>query len=125
MSERRHSVATDILKAELITPFVAMLVHSSNNVESGSLCEVGGGICAKLRWERAKGALLRPDRTMTAGTLLRKWSEINDFSEPSYPIAVADFNDLLKRSQVLESSDRDNTVRLDGKVALVTGAGAG
>ena len=62
---------------------------------------------------------------MTAGTIVRKWSEINNFSEPSYPIAVADFHDLLKRSQLLESSDRDNTVRLDGKVALVTGAGSG
>ena len=50
----------DALKPEYVSPFVAFLCHQ-NCTETGSIFELGAGFCAKLRWERAEGALLRVD----------------------------------------------------------------
>ena len=113
------------LKPDWVVPLVAVLVHSSNTQETGSIFEVGGGHIAKLRWERAKGALLKTGPTLTPGAVLKKWKNVNDYSEPSYPTGVADFMSLLEEAQKLGDNDTGEELDFTGKVALVTGAGAG
>ncbi len=113
------------LKPDWVVPLVAVLVHSSNTLETGSIFEVGGGHIAKLRWERAKGALLKIGPTLTPGAVLKKWKNVNDYSEPSYPTGVADFMSLLDEAQKLGDNDTGEKLDFTGKVALITGAGAG
>ena len=112
------------LKPEWVVPLVAVLVHSSSK-ETGSIFEAGGGHMAKIRWERAKGALLKSDSTLTPSAVLKKWDQVNDFSEPSYPIGPANFMDLLEDGMKLPSNPTGEEPDFTGKVALVTGAGAG
>lgn len=112
------------LKPEWVVPLVATLVHSSSK-ETGAIFEAGGGHMAKIRWERAKGALLKSDDTLTPGALLKKWAQVSDFSEPSYPMGPADFMGLLEDGMKLPSSPAAEEPDFTGKVALVTGAGAG
>ncbi|EXJ58150.1 peroxisomal hydratase-dehydrogenase-epimerase [Cladophialophora yegresii CBS 114405] len=113
------------LKPDWVVPLVAVLVHPSNTHTSGSIFEVGGGHIAKLRWERAKGLLLRCDETYTPGAILKKWDEVNDFSEPEYPTGVADFVTKSEESLKLPPNEQGEDIRFDGKVVLITGAGAG
>ena len=112
------------LKPDWVVPLVAVLAHPSN-VETGAIFEAGGGHVAKLRWERAKGALLRADDSYTPGALLSKWDGVNDFSEPSYPTGVANFMELLEDAQKLPPNPPAKNPEFKGKVALVTGGGAG
>ncbi|OCT51113.1 Peroxisomal hydratase-dehydrogenase-epimerase [Cladophialophora carrionii] len=113
------------LKPDWVVPLVAVLVHPSNTHTSGSIFEVGGGHIAKLRWERAKGLLLRADQTYTPGAILTKWDKVNDFSEPEYPTGVADFVTKSEESLKLPPNEQGEDIRFDGKVVLITGAGAG
>ncbi|KAL8904339.1 MAG: hypothetical protein Q9171_007079 [Xanthocarpia ochracea] len=115
----------DNLKPDWVVPLVAVLVHSSNTSETGSIFEVGGGHIAKLRWERAKGALLKTGPTLTPGAILKKWKDVNDFSEPSYPSGVADFMTLLEEASRLGDNDQGEQIDFSGKVVLITGAGGG
>lgn len=115
----------ELLKPEWVIPLVAVLVHPSNTRETGSIFEVGGGHIAKLRWERATGALLKTDNTMTPGAVLKKWKNIHDFSKPSYPIGAANFMELLEEARKLGSNDTGEPVNFSGKIALITGAGGG
>lgn len=113
------------LKPDWIVPLVAVLVHPSNTEETGSIFEVGGGHVAKLRWERAKGGLLKADSTMTPGAVLSKWSDITDFSKPEYPTGPANFVELLEEAQKIPSNPPAQNPDFTGKVALITGGGAG
>lgn len=113
------------LGPEWVVPLVAVLVHPSNKQETGSIFECGGGHIAKLRWERAKGALLKTDSTLTPGAVLKKWDSVNDFSEPTHPTGAANFLELLEEAQKMGSNDTGETLDFSGKVALVTGGGAG
>ena len=113
------------LRPEWVVPLVAVLVHSSNKHETGSIFEVGGGHVAKIRWQRAKGALLKTGPTLTPGAVLKKWNDVNDFSVPTYPDGVADFMGLLEQAQQLGDNSPGDKIDLTGKVALITGAGAG
>ena len=80
---------------------------------------------AKLRWERAKGLLLKADQTLTPGSILKQWDAVNDFSQPEYPDGPADMLTKLEHSLKMGSNDPGEQIRFDGKVALVTGGGAG
>jgi multifunctional beta-oxidation protein len=113
------------LRPEWVVPLVAVLVHPTNKSETGSIFEVGGGHMAKLRWERAKGALLKTDWTLTPGAILKKWDNVNDFSKPSYPQGAANFMELLEEAQKLRGNEAGEPIDFKGKVVLVTGAGAG
>ncbi|KAL2047003.1 hypothetical protein N7G274_001021 [Stereocaulon virgatum] len=113
------------LKPDWVVPLVAVLVHPSNKHETGSIFEVGGGHITKLRWERAKGALLKTGPSLTPGAVLKKWDQVNDFSEPSYPSGVADFMSLLEEAQKLGDNEPGEQLDFTGKVALITGAGGG
>ena len=115
----------EVLKPEWVVPLVAVLVHSSNTSESGSIFEVGGGHIAKLRWERARGALLKTGQSLTPGAILKRWTDVNDFSKPSYPDGLADFMTLLEEAQKLGDNEPGEKLELNGKVALITGAGGG
>ncbi|KAL7276101.1 bifunctional hydroxyacyl-CoA dehydrogenase/enoyl-CoA hydratase fox2 [Rhizina undulata] len=113
------------LKPEWIVPLVSVLVHDSNVSESGSIFEVGAGHVAKLRWERAKGALFKTDESLTPSAILKKWDAVSDFSEPSYPDGPADFMGLLEAARELGANEQGEEVSFKDKVVLVTGAGAG
>jgi multifunctional beta-oxidation protein len=115
----------ELLTPEWVVPLVAVLVHSSNTHESGSIFEVGGGHIAKLRWERAQGALHKIDSTLTPGAILEKWDDVNDFSKPSYPDRPADFMTLLGAVQRLPSNPIASDLNFKGRVALVTCGGHG
>lgn len=114
----------ELLKPEFVVPLVAVLVHSSST-ENGAVFEVGGGHMAKLRWERAKGLLLKTDDTYTPSAILKRWSGVNDFSIPEHADTVADMLAKLKESLKLKANEQGPEIRFDGKVALVTGGGAG
>ncbi|KPM34963.1 Peroxisomal hydratase-dehydrogenase-epimerase [Neonectria ditissima] len=117
----------DVLKAlqpEWVVPLVAVLVHKSNT-ETGSIFEAGGGHMAKLRWERSSGLLLKADDSYTPGAILKKWDNVVDFSNPQYPTGPNDFLTLLEDSMKMGPSDRGETLDFTGRVALVTGGGAG
>lgn len=58
------------LKPDWIVPLVAVLAHREND-ENGAIFEVGGGHIAKIRWERSKGLLLKPDDSYTPGAILK------------------------------------------------------
>lgn len=113
------------LGPEWVVPLVARLVHPSNTTETGGVFEVGGGHIAKLRWQRAKGALLRADSSLTPQAILSKWKDVYDFSEPSYPTGPADFATLLEEAQKLPPNPSAPDLDFKGRVALITGGGNG
>lgn len=118
----------DVLKQltpDFITPLVAVLTHSSNTTETGGIFEVGGGHMAKIRWQRAGGLLLKPDDNMTAGTVLKGWESVKDYSKPEYASGPANFMGLLETALELPANDPAKQISLKGKVAVVTGSGGG
>ena len=114
-----------LMKPEWVVPLVAVLTHKSNTTESGSIFEVGGGHVAKIRWERSGGQLLKCDESYTPSAILKKWNQITDFSNPQYPTGPNDFVTLLEESVKLGPSEQGEKIDFKGRVALVTGGGAG
>ncbi|KAH8884784.1 NAD(P)-binding protein [Thozetella sp. PMI_491] len=114
-----------LMKPEWVVPLVAVLTHKSNTQETGSIFEVGGGHIAKLRWERSSGQLLKADSTYTPSAILKKWDQITDFSNPQYPSGPNDFVTLLEESTKLGPNEQGEKIDFTGRVALVTGGGAG
>ena len=115
----------EALKPEFVVPLVAALVHKDSE-ENGSIFEVGGGWAGKIRWQRAKGLLLKADDSYTASAILNKWDQVGDYEKDSqFPTGPNDFMTLLEESQKLGPSAQGEKVDFTGKVALITGAGAG
>jgi NAD(P)-dependent dehydrogenase (short-subunit alcohol dehydrogenase family) len=114
-----------LMKPDWVVPLVAVLTHKSNTSETGAIFEVGGGHIAKLRWERSSGQLLKCDSSYTPGAVLKKWDDVSNFSNPQHPTGVADFVGLLEESQKLPPNQTGEEPNFSGRVALVTGGGAG
>ncbi|KAM0197628.1 hypothetical protein ACHAPA_002715 [Fusarium lateritium] len=113
------------LKPEWVVPLVAVLVHKNNTEETGGIFEVGGGHVAKLRWERSSGLLLKADDSYTPGTIIKNWNKVVDYSNPQYPTGPNDFFTLLEDSMKMGPSEQGEKLDFAGRVALVTGGGAG
>jgi multifunctional beta-oxidation protein len=113
------------LKPDWVVPLVAVLVHKNNTDETGGIFEVGGGYMAKLRWERAQGLLLKADDSYTPGAILKKWDKVIDFKDAEYPSGPANFMELLEQSMKMGPNEQGEKLDFTGKVALVTGGGAG
>ncbi|ODQ51551.1 peroxisomal hydratase-dehydrogenase-epimerase [Saitoella complicata NRRL Y-17804] len=115
------------LKPDWIVPLVAYLVHDSCS-ESGQVFEGGAGFLSKLRWERASGALLKTDETLTPSAVLAKWDQVTDFKNPTYPDSITDIDyvGMLESAQKLPpNAQSKEPVDFKDKVVLVTGAGGG
>lgn len=112
------------LKPEWIVPLVAVLTHKSNT-ETGAIFEAGGGHIARLRWERSKGALFKPDDSFTPGAIAAKWKDVVNFSQPDHPDGPADSLSLLEAATQLSPSPKVEQPNFKDKVVLITGAGAG
>jgi multifunctional beta-oxidation protein len=115
----------ELMKPEWVVPLVAVLTHKNNTTETGSIFEVGGGHIAKLRWERSGGQLLKADDSYTPGAVLKKWDQVIDFSNPQYPTGPNDFLGLLEESMKMSPNEQGENPDFTGRVALVTGGGAG
>ncbi|KAI1268869.1 hypothetical protein F5Y18DRAFT_372838 [Xylariaceae sp. FL1019] len=113
------------LQPEWVVPLVAVLTHKNNTDENGSIFEVGGGHVAKFRWERSSGLLLKADDSYTPGAVIKQWNKVNDFSNPQYPSGPNDFLSLLEESMKMGPSEQGEKIDFTGRVALVTGGGAG
>jgi 3-hydroxyacyl-CoA dehydrogenase/3a,7a,12a-trihydroxy-5b-cholest-24-enoyl-CoA hydratase len=74
---------------ELVAPVVAWLCHE-NCKETGGLFEAGGGWIAKLRWERARGAVLCGDAAQTPEAVAQTWDQITDFADADHPASFQD-----------------------------------
>lgn len=66
------------LTPESVAPFVAYLCHESCTT-NGGVFELGGGWCAKLRWQRSGGAYLNPS-SLTVEEVAAAWdADVCDF----------------------------------------------
>lgn len=120
-----ESAQDTTLSASAIVSLVSVLVHARNDFENGGIFEVDATRIVKLRWERSRGGLLRCDETMTPAAVLTKWAAVNDFRNAEYPNTTADLISKLEAAQLLPPSEVGREVRFDGRVAVVTGGGAG
>lgn len=115
----------EVMKPDWVVPLVGVLCHSSNK-ETGSIFEAAGGHFSKIRWERSKGILLKPDNSMTPSALAKRWDEIRDYSSGAeHAVRVSDSMGLLQKAMALPRNEQGPPVNFKGKVVLVTGAGDG
>jgi multifunctional beta-oxidation protein len=112
------------LKPTWVVPLVAVLTHKSST-ETGSIYEAGGGHIAKLRWERAKGALLKTDDSLTPLAIAAKWKDVTNYKEAEHPQGPANAMELLEAASQLPPSPPAGNLDFKDKVVLVTGGGAG
>ena len=116
----------ELMSPEWVVPIVGWLVHSRCK-ESGSIFEAAAGHFSKIRWERSKGLLLKPDESLTAEQILSNWSKVIDFTGAEHPSQPAELMNLLEKAQSLPSSKQasGSNLGIKGRVVLVTGAGGG
>ncbi|KAJ3498155.1 hypothetical protein NLG97_g1348 [Lecanicillium saksenae] len=113
------------LKPEFVVPLVGVLVHKDNK-DTGGIYEVGGAFAAKLRWQRSEGLILKPDASYTPGAIIGNWQKVVDYSKGAqYPTEPANFIELSEKSAALSSTSAAENIDYNGKVVLITGAGAG
>lgn len=113
-----------MLDPSWVVPLVAILVHKECR-ENGGIFEVGGGHFAKYRWERSKGAILSRDSNFSAGALLRRWNEVNDFRGAEYPDDPFSLSELEQNLKSASPNPKTENLDFTGRAVLVTGGGAG
>ena len=98
----------DVVKAlspEYVAPLVAYLV-SEENKTNGGIFEVGAGWVAKLRWERAHGALFPVDTDLAVEDIKTHWDVVSDFSSPDYPTQLNDSMGIVTGNLANKGADR-------------------
>ena len=114
----------DVMKPDFVVPLVGVLTHSSCT-ETGSIFEAAAAHYSKIRWERSKGFIARPDDGLTADLVLRKHDRILDYTGAEHPHNVADSMALLEKAMAEPPATRGEALSFKGRVALVTGGGDG
>ncbi len=61
----------EVMKPDLVVPLVGVLVNDQCH-ETGSIFEAAAGHYSKIRWERSKGFLARPE-DLTVDMVLQNW----------------------------------------------------
>ncbi|KIX96136.1 uncharacterized protein Z520_07914 [Fonsecaea multimorphosa CBS 102226] len=115
----------EVMKPDWVVPLVGVLVNEKCH-ESGSIFEAAAGHYSKIRWERSKGFLARPE-DLTADVVLQNWEKIVDWAGAEHPKEPAKILQFLDEAKSLPktSTSASNRVSFQGRVVLVTGAGAG
>ncbi|KZT59136.1 putative multifunctional beta-oxidation protein [Calocera cornea HHB12733] len=116
------------LNPSFIAPLIAVLTHPEGPNASGKVFEAGAGWMGEIRWERSKGAVFKTDDTFTPSAVKERWHEVTSFDKAEYPNTMgdADMMGVLELSKTLAPNKQSNpSVRFDGKVTIVTGAGGG
>lgn len=116
--------AGDHFDSATVVPLLAILTHKSAT-ETGAIFEAGAGHFAKIRWQRSRGAILRPDETFTPGALLEKWDSVSSFSQSDFPEGPVDLTAILEQGLQLAKNPPAKEEDFSGKVVVVTGSGAG
>lgn len=111
--------------ASVASALIPTLLDSSQTDHSGALFEISSRGASKLRWERSQGAILNPEKNFTAGALARRWSEVNDFADETFPEGAVDFQSILPRALTLPENSSMTEPKFDRKVVIVTGASSG
>jgi multifunctional beta-oxidation protein len=114
----------EVMKPDWVVPLVGVLVHSSCQ-ESGSIFEAAAGHYSKIRWERSRGFVARPDDTLTGDLILQNHDKIVDFTNAEHPNNSADSMALLLQAQKLSPNVSGGQLSFKDRVVLVTGAGEG
>ncbi|KAJ2658874.1 hypothetical protein IW148_004517 [Coemansia sp. RSA 1199] len=115
------------LKPEFVTPLVAALTHESTE-QTGGLFEIGAGTVTAHRWEGTEGVVFKADSSFTPAAVKQRAAEISNFDGPvEYPASMKDNDWLgkLEQAKALSSNAKGDELRFDGKVVVVSGAGAG
>lgn len=113
------------IDSEPVPRTVVSLLHANNKSETGHLYVLEGSRCQKLRWQRSLGASSNPDKGLSPGSILDQWTDVNDFTNATYPHKSADFEAVLEKTQNLGPALPERDISFDGKVVLITGAGGG
>ena len=114
----------EVMKPDWVVPLVGVLC-SKDCQETGSIFEAAAGHFSKIRWERSRGWIGRPDETLTPDVVLRNHDQIVDFSNPEHPKSVADSLALLEKANTMPKNQPGQALSFKDKVVLVTGAGEG
>ncbi|KAK4943654.1 hypothetical protein LTR10_016751 [Elasticomyces elasticus] len=116
--------SSDQFDPTAVVPLVAVLTHRSAP-DTGGIFEAGAGHFAKLRWQRSRGVILRPDDSYTAGAVLAKWDAVGDFSQSDIPDGPASMMAALEQGLQHDRNPPGDNIGFQGRVVVVTGAGAG
>ena len=114
----------EVMKPDFVVPLVGILVHPSCK-ESGSIFEAAAGHYSKIRWERSRGFVSRPDDSLTADVVLRNHDRIVDYRGAEHPMRVADSMAMLDKAMAEPSPVQGDQLSFKSRVVLVTGGGDG
>jgi multifunctional beta-oxidation protein len=115
----------EVMKPDWVVPLVSFLVNEKCR-ESGSIFEAAAGHYSKIRWERTKGFLTRPE-DLTPEIVLENWDKVVDWRGAEHPTEPAGLLQMLDEAKNLPRASSTSGKKVDFKnqVVLVTGGGAG